>query len=227
MDVNRLVVFALALVPVLATAQVTSQTRRTIRAYGEGEVSVRPDQARIQISIVTRAATADQASQENATRSTTVFEEVKKLIGNAGEIQTSYYTVNAYSEGNPPKQTGFQVTNSIRVTVNNLNITGRVIDAAIAAGANRVDSLTLGLRDDDPVRLEALRAAGQRAKQRAEAIATGLGVRVGQVISADEGYSARPLTTEDSRALAAASTPIEAGSMTVRATVTVEYEIVP
>jgi hypothetical protein len=113
------------------------------------------------------------------------------------------------------------------VTVNNLAITGRIIDTAIAAGANRVDSLTLGLRDYEPSRLQALRAAGQRAKQRAEAIAAGLGVRVGQLMSADEGYSVRPLTSADSRELAATSTPIETGSLTVAATVTVEYEILP
>lgn len=228
MDVYRFLALALTLAPVIASAQVLPQPRRTIRAFGQGEVAVRPDQARVQVSVVTRATTADEASQQNATRAAAVIDAVKKLIGNAGEVRTAFYNVSPYSEGNPPRQTGFQVTNSLLVITNNITIAGRIIDTAIQAGANRVDFLSLGLRDDDPVRLEALRVAGQKARQRAEAIASGLGVRIGQVLNADEGSTVRPTGIVEARTLAAAApTPVEPGTLTVIATVTVEYEIVP
>jgi uncharacterized protein YggE len=219
-------ILALALAP-LALPQV-STTRRTLRAYGEGEVVVQPDQARIQIAIVTRGDTAEAASQQNATTSTAVFDALRRAIGNAGELRTSAYNVSAYFEGTPPRQAGFQVTNAILVRVNNLNITGRVIDTAIAAGATRVDSLVLGLRDDDPVRLQALRAAGAAARARAEAIAGGLGLRLGQILNVEEGVISRPVIPVETRGMAGAAvptTPIEGGNMTYRATITVEYEI--
>jgi uncharacterized protein YggE len=224
--VNRLLVLSLAVCAGTASAQVLGQTQRTIQANGDAQVSVAPDLARVQVSVVTRAQTADEASQANATRTAAVIAAVRQLIGNAGEIRTAYYNVNAYSEGNPPRQAGFQVTNSLQITILNLNIIGRVLDAAIQAGANRVDSLSLGLRDDDPAMLQALQAAGARARARAEAIARGLGVTIGRVLHASEGGVIRPLVT-DTRLTAApaATTPIETGSLTISAYVTVEYEV--
>jgi uncharacterized protein YggE len=224
--VNRLVILSLALCTASAFAQVIGQPQRTIQATGDAQVSVAPDLARVQVSVVSRAATADEASQANATRAAAVIAAIRQLIGSAGEIRTAYYNVMAYSEGNPPRQAGFQVTNSLQVTILNLQIVGRVLDAAIAAGANRVDSLSLGLRDDDPSMLQALQAAGSRARARAEAIARGLGVTVGRVLHASEGGVIRPLVT-DTRLTAApaATTPIETGSLTITAHVTVEYEV--
>jgi uncharacterized protein YggE len=187
---------------------------------------VAPDLARAQVSVVTRATTADEASQANAARTAAVIAAIRQVIGQSGEIRTSQYNVMAYSEGNPPRQAGFQVTNSLQVTIMNLSAVGRVLDAAIQAGANRVDSLTLGLRDDDPTMLQALQAAGARARARAEAIARGLGVTIGRVLNASEGGVVRPLVAETRLTAApAATTPIEAGSLTITAYVTVEYEV--
>jgi uncharacterized protein YggE len=225
MDVYQKIAFVLAMLPALLFAQTSQGSQRTVRAFGQGEVSAEPDQARVQIGIVTQAATAEEASQQNATTSANVFAALKTLLGDAGDIRTSNYSVAPYWEGNPPRRAGFQVTNSVLVTVNNLGITGRIIDTAIEAGATRVDSLTLGLRDEDPVRVQALRAAGARAKQKAEAIAAGLGVRIGQLLNADEGYTVRPVVAQDTRLVSA--TPIEPGTLNVAATITVEYEIVP
>jgi uncharacterized protein YggE len=210
-----------------ALAQIAQGTQRTIRASGDAQISVAPDMARVQVAVVTRAATADEASAANATRTTAVINAIRQIIGATGEVRTAYYNVTPYSEGNPPRQAGFQVTNSVAATVYNIGLAGRVVDAAIAAGANRVDTVSLGLRDDDPVVVQALRAAGQRARARAEAIAQGLGLAIGRVLHADEGATVRPVVAVERTALgaAAASTPIEAGTLTVSAAVTVEYEI--
>ncbi len=82
------------------------------------------------------------------------------------------------------------------------------------------------LKDEEPSRAQALRMAGQKARARAEAIASGLGVRVGPLMSAEEGFVYRVVA--DSRIAAqAATTPIETGSLEVRAQITVEYETLP
>ena len=215
--------FALLLLPALLLAQSTTSTRRSIRASGEGEVSILPDQSRITVAVVTRGSTAQEAAEANATRTNAVIAALRPLIGTAGQLQTIGYNIIPLREGNPPRDAGFQVSNSLRVTSNNLAITGTLIDTAVAAGATRVDSLVLGMRDDEPTRLQALRAAGQIARARAEAIATGLGVRLGSVLSAEQGFYGNPIPV----GVARVATPIEIGTLTISALVSVEYEILP
>lgn len=224
---KTLLCIALAALPLLS--QVTGAPRRSVRASGQAEISVRPDQVRVSVSIVTRAATADAASEANATRTTAVIAALRALVGNAGEIRTSSFSVVPIREGNPPRDAGFQVSNSLLVTSNNTNLAGRLIDTAIQAGATNVGGISLGLRDDEPIRLQALRAAGQVAKTRAEAVASGIGVRLGAVLSADENsvLPGNVIPANRISLAAGAATPIETGTLSVYATVSVEYEIIP
>jgi uncharacterized protein YggE len=214
----------------LTPAQTVAQGRGHVRAFGEASVSVKPDLAKLSTSVITQAATAQEASAQNATRSTAVFAALEKAVGTSGEIKTLSYTVTpnyTYPREVSPVLTGFTATNVVEVSVGDLNLTGRLIDTAISAGASRVDSLRLLLKDEEPVRAQALRLAGQKARGKAEAIAAGLGVRVGPLMSAEEGFVYRP--AGDLRAAApgaapAASTPIETGSLEIHAQITVEYE---
>jgi uncharacterized protein YggE len=223
---RTLLVFLLAL-PLLGQ-QVT--TRRSVRAIGEGSISVQPDVARVSLGVVTQADTAGQAASENATRASAVIDQLRALLGSGAEIRTASYSLTpnyGYQSGGAPAAiVGFTATNIVEALVADLSLIGRVIDTGIQAGANRVDSLRLTLNDEEPSRAQALRQAGQKARARAEAIAAGVGVRLGQVISAEEGvsYGVIPL---DARATTAATTPIQPGSLEVRANVTLEIEIVP
>ena len=219
--------FAMAMAG-LAQAQ-TMVSRGHIRAFGEAGVSVKPDLARLSVSITTQAATAQEASAINATKSTTVFAALEKALGSKGEIKTISYTVTpnyTYPREASPVLNGFTATNTVEVTVGDLSLTGGIIDTAISAGATRVDSLRLMLKDEEPARAQALRMAGQKARARAEAIASGVGVRVGALVSAEEGFVYR-IVADARSAAPAATTPIETGSLEVRAQITVEYETLP
>src|SRR5947209_1937417 len=121
----------LVLLAVSAVAQVTTPVRRSITASGQGDVAVTPDQARITISVVTQSATADDAVMQNAAKAQAVIDAVNGLVGNAGSVRTSSYNVSPVGD-TTNKITGYMVTNSILATVNNLPITGRVMDAAVA-----------------------------------------------------------------------------------------------
>ena len=218
---------ALATLPLVA--QVSPTVRRSIRATGEAEVSVSPDQVRVTVSVVTRATTADEAATLNSTRSTAVITALRGLLGNAGEIRTLAYSLGQYFEGTPARPAGFQATNTLLVRANNVSLAGRIIDTAIGAGATRIDGISLGLRDDEPSRLQALRAAGQVARARAEAVAAGIGVRLGAVLTADSGGSSivSPVNRVAAPGAVSVATTIEPGTLTITAAVSVEYEIVP
>jgi uncharacterized protein len=213
-------------------AQQTS--RRFVRAIGEASVSVRPDAARVTISVVKQGATAEAAASDNATATAAVIAALRQLLGPNAEIRTvAYYLTPVYvypRDNTPPQITGFNAANTIQAVANDTNLAGRIVDAAIGAGATRVDGVGLFLRDDDASRAQALRLASQRARTKADAIALGLGVRLGAVLSAQEGVSTPilPMNRIDTGATATATpTPIEAGTLEVRASVTLDIEIAP
>ncbi len=223
--------FEVAVIAALAATWVQGQTvaqqRGHIRAFGEASIAVKPDLAKVAIAVATQAATAEEASAQNATRSTAVFTALEQAVGRNGETRTISFTVTptyTYPREGSPVLTGFIVTNTVEVTLSDLNITGRVIDTAISAGATRVDSLRLMLKDEEPARAQVLRLAGQKARARAEAIAAGLSVRVGPLMSAEEGVTVGVVPDLRSGVPAATTTPIETGTLEVKGQITVQYE---
>jgi uncharacterized protein len=222
------------LVPTFTFAQTTGQGKPFVRATGEGVVAGKPDQAKVSFAVVTEAANAADAAAQNATRSKSVLDALRNLLGPNADIRTSSYQLqpkyNYPRDGGTPVLNGFTAQNTVEVTLTDLSGIGKLLDGGIKAGANRIDGLQIGLKDEQTLRLEALRAAGARAKAEAEAIAAGLNSRIGALLAAEEGTAVRPV--QPARAMVAAMaaappTPVEPGSVEVRATVTVEYELLP
>ena len=219
----------LAATPTLA--QTTASTRHLIRAVGEGKASGKPDQAQVDFAVVTQAATAQDAAAQNANQTTAVLTQLRQLLGANADIKTLNYSLspvyNYPRDGSPATLTGFTANNTVEATVSDLNLPGKIIDTAIQAGANRVDGLRFSIKDDQALRGQALRSAALQARSHAEAIALGLGVRLGAVIGAAEGYSAGIVPASRIALTAGASvlTPVQPGNIDVTATVTLEIEI--
>ena len=101
-----------ALLLCLAFMPAAAQTvRRSVRATGEGSVSVRPDAARVSVAVVKQAATAADAASQNATAASAVIAAVRQLLGQNADVKTSSYSLIAnYSisrEGSPAQITGY------------------------------------------------------------------------------------------------------------------------
>ena len=221
------------LLPVLAvfTFSASGQVapRRFVRAFGEGSVSATPDQARIQFSVVTQATTAEAAAAQNATQVTSLLAALRSVLGPNAELKTLSYSLNpnynSPRDGSQPILIGYTASNTVEATVTNLSLIGKLIDTGIQAGGNRVQGLRFGLRDDQPQRQQALKLATAQAKAHADAMASGINLRTGAVVSIQEGSVVSPVLSLDARALAAPTTPIETGQVDVRATVTLEVEL--
>jgi uncharacterized protein YggE len=216
-----------------AWAQSPAPQTPHIRAIGNAVVSVKPDQAKLNFAVVTQGPAAAQAAASNAKRTTAVIDALKKALGAGAEIRTTNYSVSPnynHRDGGAPTITGFTAQNTVEVTVNDIEKLGSIIDTGIGAGANRIDGVHMMLKDDEPARREALRLAGQQARARAEAIASGLNAKLGSLLSAEESVAGgpRPLVYQRMGAMAAeASTPIETGSVDISATVVVTYSVAP
>lgn len=206
---------------------------RTISVQGSGEVSVAADRAVIAIAVETTNARAQTAVAENAERSTRVAAAIRSLLAADDELDTTSYSLQPRYEHikgeTEPRITGYVASNEVRVTTRELGAVGKIVDAAIRAGANRIGSLQFTLADRNDAALRALEGAGRNARAQAEAIARSLGVKLGKISSANASGGG-PIAPRRMETMAFArdsmpETPIEAGDVTVSATLHVVFEI--
>jgi uncharacterized protein YggE len=206
----------------------------SITVIGEAMISAEPDQAHIDIGVVTQARSAPDASRENAERLSRVLAEVKKLLGKGDEVKTSGYSLTPnyrYPQGGKPEIVGYTASNTVRIKTNTLDLVSRLIDGAMQAGANNVNRLIFTLKDEQGAQLEALRQASAKAKTKAEAIAASLGLKIVRIASINEGERTiqpiyRQAMAARGEALAApAPTPVEPGTVDVRSTVSLTAEV--
>ncbi len=205
---------------------------RTVRASGEATVTVKPDRAQISIGVVTDAPKAEAAAAQNASQTSAVLNAAKGAIAGHGEVKTTGYSISPqydYSAGHAPRLTGYQARNTVLVTVDDLELTGKVIDAATGAGANNIEGISFSLRDDSTVRAQALAEAAKKARANGDAIAQALGLRVTGVLRADTEQAPiiRPMQAAVAGMLKAerAPTPIEPGTLDIHATVIVSLQV--
>jgi uncharacterized protein YggE len=119
----------------------------------------------------------------------------------------------------------------VRIKTAKLDEVGKLIDAAMQAGANNINRLLFTLKDEEAARLDALRQASAKAKFKAEAIAASLGLKVLRIAAVTEGersfqpiYRQAPMARGEALA-AQAPTPVEPGTVDVRSTVTLTAEV--
>jgi uncharacterized protein len=228
-------IFALRLALLLCCSLVAldAQTRRPfVRASGDATISATPDVVFVTLSVTSQGSTAAEAADSNAASTTRVINALKQLVGAKGEVKTVGYSVFPVSRNvnGVAAVSHYQATNSLQVNSDDLNLGGRIIDTGAQAGASIVSGISFGLRDYAPARVQALKAATARAKANAEAIASGLSARIGSVVSVEESSSVRPVSAGDMRLAGGAGaggvpTPIEAGLVTVYASVVLEADL--
>jgi hypothetical protein len=214
--------------PLAAAALLAQTTPGAIQAIGSATISVNPDQAQIYVGVVTQSTTAQDAGQQNATLTTTVLNALKGVLGTAGTTQTISYSISPrYSTtiGQTAMIIGYTASNTVQVTTGDLTLIGRLIDTANQAGANSVGNLSFSLQNPEPYTEQALGQAAKQAQAHANAIATGLGAKTGVVISAQEGASVTPVLASGV-ANAAATTPIQTGTVSVTANVTINVQLI-
>jgi len=208
----------------------------SIRVTDEATVTVKPDQAEINIGVVTQAATAQAAASQNAQKQDAVISELRKILGPGADIKTISYSLNpSYrypKDGGQPTIAGYNASNTIQVKTTSLAQVGNVIDLATGSGANNIQALRYTLKDETAARTQALREASTKARAKAEAIASALGLRIQRILLVEEGGSTiRPLPMMEMNSAIAgmrsqqAPTPVESGSIDVRATIALTVEV--
>lgn len=207
-------------------------TTLNLSAYGETKVA--PDMATITLGVMTEAKTAAEAMQSNATRMNAVMASLRKAGIPDKDIQTSNLNLNPqyrYQENQPPLLVGYQASNNVTITVNDLKRLGPAVDASVASGANQVHGISFGLQDSTTAENAAREAAVKALAAKADLYARATGHRVTRLVSLSEGGGYAPQPPMPMVAYAAkreamdAGTSIAGGELKVRIDITGLYEL--
>lgn len=218
--------------------RVDAPTIPVLTVSAEGDARVTPDEATVRLGVFTQAPTAREAQDQVSRTAGAILEAVRRLGIPAERIQTSDLSLGpVYGQGRPgnepeePRIVGYQASNVVSIQVEQLDKVGPVIDAGLGAGANRLDGVMFGLRNDRQARAEALTQAVEAARSKADALARALKVRLVRILEvAEGGISVSPPPFLKGRMAAAesmADTPVSPGQVGVAATVTIRWEIAP
>lgn len=214
--------------------------RRSVTVNSSETVSVEPDRAEVVYSIRTEASTAADCQQRNAEASAQVIETLRGLGIEEHSIQTSDFSMNPvyrYSDGQS-RITGYEAVTTLTVSDLEIDGLGEFLSRSVASGVNTVQSITYQASGYDQGYQEALGKAVDRAHQKAEALASASGAKVGRVLEIQEtsaytqaryadAYGVGQQNALSEQKLSDKAAPMEAmpGEIAVCASVTVEYEL--
>ncbi len=190
--------FAVALAFLIAISDAVAQTGVVppripeITASGRGEVSITPDRATVLVSVESRAASAAAAASANSAKMSAVLEALRGAGLAQGDITTSMYTVGqdprsfrvpTATPGVPTIPAEFLARNAVRANVRRTDDVGKVIDAALAAGATSIASVQFSSPTTDEARRNAISMAVAQAQKDADALARAAGGTLGRLLS--------------------------------------------
>lgn len=204
----------------------------TITVQGNSQLDVAPDVAYIQLAVVTDAVTVSEAQKENAAVANKVYARLAAAGIEKDYIKTTQYSVVPLYQQDDGKHNdvpiirGYQIVNGFQVTVSP-DRAGEIIDLALRAGINQVQTVRFGKKDEAGSKNTALQMAVRDALGKAEAIAAALGKRISRVQTVNESgvYLQTPELARYSKALDSASTPISPGYVHLNANVQLVLEM--
>jgi uncharacterized protein YggE len=205
---------------------------RTLNVNGVGSVDLTPDIAYIYIGVHDEAATASEAVNANKTHTTAVIDAIKKAGVAAKDIRTTNFSIYPNQQSDPNgKITGttYMVDNSVYVTVRNLDGLGSLLDDAISAGANNINSIQFDVADKTAAVKEARAKAVADAKAQAQEMSAAAGITLGDIQNLSF-YDSSPVPMLSGKgggsAMSAdASVPIQPGQLTISVNVSITYSI--
>ena len=216
----------------------------TITVQGDGKATLPPDVARISFTVENTKSTVSEAQDVTTEQANSAIDFVKEQGIAEKDIKTLSYNISPqYSYPNPcvlgmacpeysrtPKITGYQVSETIQVTMRDLTKIGALLGGLGELEVQNVSGPEFAL-DDSTAGYDAARAdAISKAKKQANLLEKQLGVHLGKIVNFSEssGYS-YPRAYDMGMGVSSAkteSTPsVPIGENTYSASVSITYEI--
>lgn len=163
----------------LFTACGKKKNHSTLTVTGKSQISVPSDLLKIRISAVTTAKTTEDVISKNSEKINKTIAILKTMGLDKDNVQTQGYSLSPVWKPRPqnppetwqPSIIGYTVQNSLQVKTKKLDMAGKIIENATKSGANKIDSVTFALDDQDKYKNEAIAKAIVSGKSYADTMA--------------------------------------------------------
>jgi uncharacterized protein YggE len=233
--VFALVAFALVLSACVPTTinQDAQPVVRTLNVNGVGQVYLTPDIAYIYIGVHNEAANASDAVDANKDQTNAVIDALKSAGVVEKDIRTTNFSIwpsQQYAPDGTVSGTVYMVDNTVYIVVRDLEGLGDLLDSAISAGANSINSIQFDVADKTAAVKDARAKAVEDAKTQASELADAAGLSLGDIqnisffdnspfpISGGKGGGGDMMSVD-------ASVPIQPGQLSISVSVSLVYEI--
>jgi len=243
---NRFTIAAIAAIaaPLFATGYAAPASAQQVEIEASGPVielsvyesiSAEPDLVTIGAGVSVEAPSAVEAMRQNAAEMRRVIDAIKRQGVDEADIQTTGINLNARFDYNRQSQSntfrGYEVSNRVSVKLREVDQTGQVLDALVAAGATDLSGPSFSIEDDEAAKETARASAVERARARADAYAKLYGyggVRILSISEALRGNTPRPEAMMRSMAsdAVAESAPVQPGMVSTGVSISVKYEMI-
>lgn len=225
-----ILVLAMMLPRIALAETVAVAENATITVTGSASVTLKADYARISVGVSSKAATVEQAANENNAAIFAVIEALKEAGVAEEDIATSNYSVYAeydYASFGGQKLTGYNVTNQLTVIIRDMEHIGATLDKATAVGANNIYNIEFLSTKADEAQDEATVYAVQDAMRRAKLLASAAGLNLGGIKSISDTVASYGIVTRSyaSKLDAVAGNSILPDDTSVSASVTIVFEL--
>jgi uncharacterized protein YggE len=206
---------------------------RTLNVNGLGQVNLTPDIAYIYIGVHTEGATASEAVDANKSQTNSLISSIKKSGVDEKDIRTTNFSIwpsQQYGPDGTISGTVYMVDNTVYITVRELDGLGDLLDSAISAGANTINSIQFDVADKAQALKDARTKAVADAQAQAQELAEAAGVSLGEIQTinfyensaypVDMGKGGGGVAYD-----AASAVPIQPGQLTVSVNVNLTYSI--
>lgn len=241
-SLSVLVLLAFAALALPATASAA----RAVSVTADATLKVPNDSARLSFGVSKERRTRGAALRAASAKLRAVIAAVQTVPGvGAGDVRTGRISVHKTFRG---RKQIYRASEGIGVTLHQPGEAGKLVGAAIAAGATGVRGPSYFVGDTDAAEASALAAAFQKAKARAAVLAAQAGAILGPALAIDEGEGVQfePQFDESAKGVSAPScgtgsapvkrtgtsvcttgapAPTKPGTSTVSATVHVVFEL--
>jgi uncharacterized protein len=214
-------------------------SQNTIKGNGYSEIDVLPDLVTVYFNVETIEDSLQAAKNKNSEITDSLITNLLKKGFERKEIQTEQYSLreNYVWDDKGRTQEGYIATHLIKVefSTENSDKIGDTIDAGIDAGAMlSYINFELSVEKQNEYKAEAIKLASQDAKIKAEAMAEGLGKKLGKLVSVSDSnfdyypwrvYDAAISSSEGEIAKDEIQTSIQPSERTISATVIATFKI--